>query len=373
MLIEGLPVAILRLDSSTRTVRHEAARGDKHELSLDMALVGCARAEQLRCVRGRRAEGFRGAHPRGHRQGRRGGDQRERQGHERLALLRPRLRRDALQQAHSGDRRECRQARAGVDLQPRIDARRRIHAPGGRRHHVRDGLVERGARGRCAHRQAAVELRPEGRPPDRLQGLLRRGQPRCGALQGQGLCGRLRRPPDRARCRDRRESLGGRHADRPQALVHDHRCAARRKGQCADRPGRRRVWRARLHHCLRRGERQAEVALLHRAGRPEPAVRERRDEDGRQDLGPEQQVLGSRRRRHAVGHDGVRCIAEPALHRHRQRLAVGARQAAKPEAAATISILVVDPGAERPDTGQLRLVLPGPHPATTGTTPPPSR
>ena len=45
-----------------------------------------------------------------------------------------------------------------------IHARRRGHAAGGRRHHVRHRLLERGARDRRAHRQAALDLRPEGRP-----------------------------------------------------------------------------------------------------------------------------------------------------------------------------------------------------------------
>ena len=39
-----------------------------------------------------------------------------------------------------------------------------------------------------------LDLRPEGRASKRLQGLLRRGQPRRGAAQGQGLRRRLRRP-----------------------------------------------------------------------------------------------------------------------------------------------------------------------------------
>ena len=62
----------------------------------------------------------------------------------------------------------------------------------GRRHHVSDRVMERGARHRRPHRQAALELR--SRSVDQregLQGLLRRRQSRRRALEGQGVRRRL--------------------------------------------------------------------------------------------------------------------------------------------------------------------------------------
>ena len=110
-----------------------------------------------------------------------------------------------------------------------------------------------------------------------LQGLLRRGQPRRGALQGQGVRRRLRRPADRARRRHRPDGVGEGHDHRPHALLHHHRRAARLQGQGDHRQRRRRVRRARLHHRLRRRDRRADMALVHRARRSGQAVRGRVD------------------------------------------------------------------------------------------------
>ena len=68
-----------------------------------------------------------------------------------------------------------------------------------------------------AHRQADLDLRSRGAARERLQGLLRRRQPRRGALQGQGLRRRLRRPADRPRRGDRQGGLGEGHHHRPRA------------------------------------------------------------------------------------------------------------------------------------------------------------
>ena len=81
--------------------------------------------------------------------------------------------------------------RAGVELSARILPRRRGDAGRGRRHHVSDRVMERGARHRRPHRQAAMDLRSQGRPREGLSGLLRRGQSRRRALEGQGLFRRL--------------------------------------------------------------------------------------------------------------------------------------------------------------------------------------
>ena len=62
--------------------------------------------------------------------------------------------------------------------------------------------------------------------------------------------------------------------DRKQ-LLHDHRRAARLQGQGDHRQRRRRVRRARLRHRLRRRDRQAGLALVHGARRPEQALRGR--------------------------------------------------------------------------------------------------
>jgi hypothetical protein len=46
-----------------------------------------------------------------------------------------------------------------VAIRDRHRSRPRGHAAGGRRRDVHDGIVERDLRDRCAHRQAALEVR----------------------------------------------------------------------------------------------------------------------------------------------------------------------------------------------------------------------
>ena len=77
------------------------------------------------------------------------------------------------------------------------------------------------------------------------------------------------------------------------------------------------------------------LALLHRARRSVAAVREPDARDGRQDLDGEWWKLGGGGT--VVGLDRLRPGARPALHRHRQRLAVESRHAAAPAAATTSS------------------------------------
>ena len=62
------------------------------------------------------------------------------------------------------------------------------------------------------------------------------------------------------------------------------------------------------------------MAVLDRPWRSEPAVRERGDEEGRCDL--DRRLVEVRRRRHAVGRDGLRSRARSLLHRDGQRVAV---------------------------------------------------
>ena len=129
----------------------------------------------------------------------------------------------------------------GLEATPLVVGRRPLH----------DRLVERRLRHRCAQRAAAVEVRPAGAARDGPQGLLRRRQSRCRALQGQGLRRHARRAADRARRDDGRAAVGSRHRRSEQAL-HDHRRAARRRRQGDHRQWRRRARRARLRLRLRR-------------------------------------------------------------------------------------------------------------------------
>ena len=201
-------------------------------------------------------------------------------------------------------RRQRQGARPGLVLQPRIHARRRGDAAGGRRHHVRH--APRGAsctRSTCAPASGSGRYDPEGPRESRATRAAAtwstaasrcyKGKVFVGAYDGRLIAldaatGQLVWEKDTI-------------IDRSQ-LLHHHRRAARLQGQGDHRQRRRRVRRARLHHRLRRRDRRAEVALVHGAGRSVQALRGRVDGEGRQDLGPERQVLGGRRRRHRLGH-----------------------------------------------------------------------
>ena len=290
----------------------------------------------------------------------------------RLAELRPRLRRDALQQARPDQRRQREGARAWSG--PTTWSRR---AASRRRRWWSTASCTSPASWSVVH---AIDVRtgkriwtydPKVDRAKRLQGLLRRGQPRRGALPGQGLRRRLRRPPDRARRGHRPAGVGEGHDRRPQARLHHHRRAARVQGQGDHRQRRRRVRRARLHHRLRRRHRRRRSG----AGSRCRAIRPSRFEDASmakaaKTWDPSRQVLGGRRRRHGVGHDGLRPRAEPDVHRHRQRLALGAAASAAPRAATTStwprsSRSTPTPASTSGTTRRRR--------ATTGTTPPRSR
>ena len=62
-------------------------------------------------------------------------------------------------------------------------------------------------------------------------------------------------------------------------------------------------------------------------GDPAKGFEDAVDGQGREDLGPGRQVVGGRRRRHDVGHHGLRPRPEPDVRRHRQRQPLGAQQA----------------------------------------------
>ena len=219
--------------------------------------------------------------------------------------------------------RQRREARTRLVLRPRYRcARAGIDAARDRRCDVRDLGVEQALRARRRDGPRALAIRPQGARAGGLECLLRRRQSRRRGLGGQAVPRHARRPAGRARCRERPAGVGGddRRAGQP---LHDHRRAARREGQGDHRQRRRRDGRARLCLGLRRRDRPAGLALLHRAGRPVAALREPGAREGREDL--DGRVVEARRRRHGLGLDGLRPRARPALHRHRQRLAVEPR------------------------------------------------
>ena len=246
----------------------------------------------------------------------------------RLAELRPGLRGDALQPAQPDQRGQRQGAGPGVVVRPRIHARRGGDAAGGGRHHVRDRLVERRARRRRAHRQAALDLRSR----------------RCRAKPGyKGCCDVV----NRGVALYQGKVFVGAYDGRLIALDAATGAVVWEKDTIIDRSrsytitGAPRVFKGKViignggaEYGVRgyitaydAEHRRPEVALVHRARRSDQALRGRVDGAGRQDLGPERQVLGGRRRRHGVGHDDLRSRAQPHVRRHRQRLAVGAQQA----------------------------------------------
>ena len=169
---------------------------------------------------------------------------------------------------------------------------------------------------------------------------------RCGATRS--IVGDARRPPGVARRAHRPEALGSRH-DRPHHAVHDHRRAARREGQGADRQRRRRVRRARLFLRLRREDRQARVAVLHRARQSRKTASRRRNcamaaktWNGEWWVGGGGGTVWD-----SMAYDPQ---LDTLLRRHRQRLAVGARDPLTGRRRQPVP--VVDPRARpgRPDT-----------------------
>ena len=107
----------------------------------------------------------------------------------------------------------------------------------GGRGHLYCRRLQRHLCGRCGHRQAAVELRPEDRRRRRCAWL---GHPRPRLLEGQGLRRHAGRPPDRARRQDRQAALGDPHHAAGRQSLH-HRRAARVRRQGDHRPRRRRL------------------------------------------------------------------------------------------------------------------------------------
>ena len=237
-----------------------------------------------------------------------------------LAVLRPRLLRAAIQPARSDQRQERRAARARVAVRDGDQSRPRGDAARRRRRDVCDRIVERHLRDRRAHRQAAVEVRPRSASQVRQHRLLRRRQSRRRVLQGPVYVGVLDGRLVAHRCGERQGGVAD-DDGRSEAAVHDHRRAAHREREDHHRQRRRRVRRARLRVRVRRRDRQAGVALLHRARRSVEAAGEQGARARAADV-EGQRLVEVRRRRHGVGFDRLRSRAESALRRHRQRIDV---------------------------------------------------
>ena len=120
-------------------------------------------------------------------------------------------------------------------------------------------------------RQGAVEVRPQPRKvhpeKDALAFLLRCGQPRRGLCDGRVYRRRARRPPDRARRQDRQAAVVERRPPIDPTALHITGAPRIFNGKVIIGNGGADYRRARLCHRLRRGDRQAGLALLHRARR----------------------------------------------------------------------------------------------------------
>ena len=155
-----------------------------------------------------------------------------------LAGTRQDLRRAAVQPAAAGQRRERREAWPGLVVRNRHPAWAAGHADRRGRHDVYDRRLERRLRARREDRGGTLDVRPTGSARVGTLRLLRRREPRRGHLEGCRLLCHARRPAHLARCAHRRQALGGQH-HRPHQALHDHRCAAHRQRQGADRQRRR--------------------------------------------------------------------------------------------------------------------------------------
>ena len=238
-----------------------------------------------------------------------------------------------------------------------------MHAAGDRRHHVRDDALEPRLRHRLQDRLAALAL-PEvaAREPGPL---LRRRQPRLRRLGRSALHGDARRPPRLPRPQHRRGGLGHpdhRHRRRRQGgrrhlqdgLQRDRRPAGD-QGEGHHRHQRRRVRHPRLHRRLRRQDRQAALAVLHRP--------QRRRQGGTRPQGPGHlggQLLAHRRRL-GLGHRHLRPRAQHPLLGRRQPLARLQRRG--PQGRQPLHLL--DPGPQ-PGRRHLQVALPEQPPRRLG-------
>ena len=325
-----------------------------------------------RGARGRPGQGLAGAHQGRHRQGRRQLHPRQRAPRRRdwpsygLDYAETRF-----SQARPGQRRQREGPGPGLVLQPRIDARRRGHAAGRRRHHVRHARPGASCTpSTCAPARScgATTRRSTSRRASRAAATWSTAASR--STQGKVYRRRLRRPADRARRGHRPGGLGEGHDRRPQVSYTITGAPRVFKGKVI-------IGNGGAEYGVRgyvtaydadTGEQKWRWFTV--PGDPAKPLRERGDGQGRQDLGPGRQVLGGRRRRHRVGHDDLRSRAEPHVHRHRQRLALGAAASAARRAATTSTCRRSSRSTRTPasTSGTTRR-----RPATTGTTPRRSR
>ena len=186
---------------------------------------------------------------------------------------------------------------------------------------------------------------------------------RCGAARCSSA---PRRPADRARRQDRPAGVGDAHR-RSGARLHHHRRAAGGEGQGDHRQWRRRVRRARLRHRLRRRDRQAGLALLHRARQSDGRLREQDRRDDRAGPGP-----ASGGNRAAAARSGTRW---PTIRSSTCSISASAtaRPGARSCARRARATICSSPRSSR--SGRTPANTSGttrPRRATTGTTPPPS-
>ncbi len=95
--------------------------------------------------------------------------------------------------------------------------------------------------------------------------VLRIEQSRRRDTRRAALHGHARRPPRRHRCEKRPAGVED-ASRRQQGGIFDYRLAARVEGPHRRRRGRRRIWHPRIHHRVRRADRQGDVAVLHDSG-----------------------------------------------------------------------------------------------------------
>ena len=145
-------------------------------------------------------------------------DQGQRGDVERLADRRSRLRRDPFQQAQPDQHRQRQEPRPGVELRPRVDARRRGDAARGRRRHVR-----RPARGASSTPSTRAPASSSGRYDPEVPPARRATRPAATSSTAASRSTRARSSSARstagyrARRRDRQGGLGEGHHRRPDA------------------------------------------------------------------------------------------------------------------------------------------------------------
>ena len=252
---------------------------------------------------------------------------------------RSRLSRDPFQQAQPDHDEQRQGARPDVDLQPRICARRRGDADRGRRHHVST------ASGASCTRSIRAPASGCGlRSGDRRARAATRAAATSSIAASRSRRARSTSAPRRAADRDRRRRPARRSGRRTPSRhgPSPTRSPARRasyNGKVVIGNGGAEYGVRGYRHRLRRRDRRAGVALVHRARRSVEAVR------GRASIArwraktwdPAGKWWKQRRRRHRVGQHRLRSRAQPGLHRHRQRLAWNHGTSAARPAATTCS------------------------------------